>query len=383
MSKRFQIAVVGAIALVTLLACNLVSTAGPAVVGETPTGFTPVAQEAPELDLGGQPQLELPTLSLESTALAADEEERTLIEVYRKVVPSVVHIRVAGFRGPGAGSGFIIDDDGYIVTNNHVVSGAQQLVVIFFDDSMAEARIIGTDPDTDLAVIKVDVMPPGAHPVELGDSSTLQVGQRAIAIGNPFGEFARTMTVGIISALGRSLPAGEISATGPTFQNPEIIQTDAAINPGNSGGPLLDSQGRVIGVNTAIRTTSGTSSGVGFAVPVDTVKRVVPELVRRGRYAHPWMGIEGRTALNELSNGLIVEAGAEVMGVVSRGPAARAGLQAGDIIVAVNGEEIRDFDSLLEYLERNTRVGDTLELTVRRGDQRGTITLRLGERPSR
>lgn len=379
MTGRFRFWLVGAVVVAVLLGCNLATTAGPAMEQPAPR-FTEVVREAPKLELPTQPALEFPSAPPGSV----DEMERTLIEVYRKVSPAVVHIRMAGFQGVGAGSGFIIDERGYIVTNNHVVSGARELAVIFYDDSITDqVRVIGTDPDTDLAVIKVDVMPPGAHAVELGDSSALQVGQRAIAIGNPFGEFARTMTVGIVSALGRSLPAGELAAFGPTFQNPEIIQTDAAINPGNSGGPLLDSQGRVIGVNTAIRSASGTSSGVGFAVPVDTVKRIVPALIRQGRYAHPWLGIEGTTALETLSNGLTVEAGAEVGGVVSGGPAAAAGLREGDIIVAVNGQEIRDFDSLLVYLERNTSAGDTIQITVKRGDRQGNLNLRLGERPSR
>jgi len=379
MTRRFRFWLVGAVVVAALLGCNLATTAGPAIEQPAPR-FTEVVREAPRLEIPTQPALEFPSVPPGSV----DEEERTLIEVYRKVSPAVVHIRMAGFQGVGAGSGFIVDERGYIVTNNHVVAGARELAVIFYDDSITDqVRVVGTDPDTDLAVIKVDVLPPGAHAVELGDSSALQVGQRAIAIGNPFGEFARTMTVGIVSALGRSLPAGELATVGPTFQNPEIIQTDAAINPGNSGGPLLDSQGRVIGVNTAIRSTSGTSTGVGFAVPVDTVKRVVPELIRQGRYAHPWLGIEGRTALETLSNGLTVEAGAEVRGVVSGGPAAAAGLREGDIIVAVNGQEIRDFDSLLVYLERNTSAGATIQITVKRGDRQSNLNLRVGERPGR
>jgi 2-alkenal reductase len=348
-----------------------------------------------------------PTPLPEEIVVEADVEEQLVINLYARVSPSVVNINVIGAEVPGfpespfpeeffqqgLGSGFVIDTDGHIVTNNHVVEGARRIQVRFSDDTEAEAEVVGTDPHTDLAVIKVDVPATMLHPVELGDSDTLRVGQRAIAIGNPFG-FERTVTTGIISAVGRVLR--QMSG----FSLPNLIQTDAAINPGNSGGPLLDSRGKVVGVNTIIFTRSGFSSGVGLAVPVNTVKRVVPELIENGHFAHPWLGIRGYSINSELAEvlDLPVDSGVLVAEVIRNGPSTQAGLRGGkrevlvegfveplsaggDIIIAINDTEIRSMDDLITHLE-STVVGQEVELTIIRDGDEKHLTVELDERPN-
>ncbi|MEE8391799.1 MAG: trypsin-like peptidase domain-containing protein, partial [Anaerolineae bacterium] len=248
-----------------------------------------------------------------------------------------------------------------------------------------------------LAVIKVNVPPEQLVPLELGDSSTLQVGQRVIAIGNPFG-LEGTMTVGIISALGRTLPAQILQSSG-RFSNPEIIQTDAAINPGNSGGPLLDTRGRVIGVNTAIRSETGVNSGIGFSVPVDTLKRVLPQLIEEGTYHYPYLGISSNSYFDvaELAEplGLPVTHGVLIAEVQPGTAAADAGLQGGDreaeimgipimaggdIIVAIDGYVVNNYDDFIAYLVRETRVHQTIILTIIRDGEELELPVTLGER---
>ncbi len=332
-----------------------------------------------------------------------DAEDAMLINLYQRTNPGVVYIEVLVGEGEtniplGSGSGFVIDTEGHIITNNHVVEEANIVRVIFSDGSVADdAQILGRDPYSDLAVIFVDVSPERLVPLELGDSSTLQVGQRVIAIGNPFG-LEGTMTVGIISALGRTLPAQVIQNAG--FRNPEIIQTDAAINPGNSGGPLLDTRGQVIGVNTAIRSATGTNSGIGFAVPVNSVKHIVPHLIEEGTYHYPYLGItsDNRFTVAELAGplGLLVTHGVLISEVQPETAAVRAGLRGGDheveimgatimaggdIIVAIDGYELRNFDDLIAYLVRETEVGQDVLLTVIRDRAELEIPVTLGERP--
>lgn len=328
---------------------------------------------------------------------AVDVEEQLVINVYEQVSPAVVHIAsrvitLSFFWGPipqeGTGSGFVIDKEGHIVTNNHVVEGADEVEVTLSDGTRVPAEVVGTDPFNDLAVIKINVPSAKLYPVELGSSADLRVGQRAIAIGNPFG-LDRTLTTGVISSLGRPLEA----ENGRVIYN--VIQTDAAINPGNSGGPLLDSRGRVIGVNTAIRTGA---ENIGFAVPVDTIKRVVPELIERGRYRHPWLGTLSYSIDSELAQslGLPVEKGIMVAQIYRGSPAARAGLRGGDrevivgnrrilaggdIIVAINGQPIENHEDLTVYLETETQVGQVVELTILRGDREMTIEVELSEVP--
>jgi len=328
---------------------------------------------------------------------AADLEEQLVISVYERVSPAVVHITsrvivLSFFLEPipqeGTGSGFVIDKEGHIVTNNHVVEGAESVEVTLADGTIAPAKVVGTDPYNDLAVIKIDVPSEKLYPVELGSSADLRVGQRAIAIGNPFG-LDRTLTVGVISSLGRIIEREGERPLG------EMIQTDAAINPGNSGGPLLDSRGWVIGVNTAIR---GGAENIGFAIPVDAVKRVVPELIEKRRYAHPWLGFDAYRITSALAQalGLPVERGLLIARIYRDGPAAQAGLQGakrevqvgnyivlagGDIVTAIDGKEVEDMEGLTVYLETKTSVGQVVELTIISDGMEKRIKVELGERP--
>jgi S1-C subfamily serine protease len=344
-----------------------------------------------------------------------DPEEPLLISIYKRVNPAVVNIRVIqrvdgsslglpdvpGIQGnndqfqQGVGSGFVMDSDGHIITNNHVVESAEDIQVTFADGTIVRATVIGTDPDSDLAVIHVDPSQSPLVSVELGDSDQVQVGQRALALGNPFG-LRGTLTAGIVSALGRSLALGRTSAAiGGRFTIPELIQTDAAINPGNSGGPLLDSQGRVIGVTTAYEANA---SGVGFAVPVNTLKRVVPALIQSGHYAYPWLGISGTDLSLDLieAMSLPVRRGAIVAEVTPDSPAAKAGLRGndqsvnksgreiqvgGDVITAIDAQTVERFDDILVYILRHAEVGQTVTLTVVRGGRQQSIQVKLAERP--
>jgi S1-C subfamily serine protease len=333
-----------------------------------------------------------PTALPPELAQGVDVEELLVINVYARVSPAVVCVTASEQFGSCIGSGFVIDTEGHVVTNNHVAISARDLLVTLADDRSVPARVLGTDPGSDLAVLKIDVPAEELTVAELGDSDTLRVGQRAIAIGNPFG-LERTITTGIISSLGRTLPR-----TDSDFQIAEVIQTDAAINPGNSGGPLLDSQGRVIGVNTAIRSVSGLNSGVGFAIPVNIVKRVIPELISGGSYRHPWVGVTGLTISPEIVEALDLEVqtGVLVFTIEPNSPAAKAGLlggdremvvggrpvlAGGDILVAINDAPVRRFDDLINYLAGHTNVGDTVTLTIVRGGDRLSIDVVLEERP--
>jgi 2-alkenal reductase len=358
-----------------------------------------------------------PTLAPEPTPLPpeaiaeADSEELLLINLYERVNPAVVNVVVTVedaellspaedlFPTQGQGSGFVYDLEGHIITNNHVIAEATKVEVTFHDGSSAEATVIGTDPDSDLAVVKVDVPQESLRPVSWGDSEQLHVGQRAVAIGNPFG-LSGTLTSGIISALERSLPTES-----GTFRIPAIIQTDAAINPGNSGGPLLNSQGEVIGVNTAIvprRTEMGERSflGVGFAIPSNLVRRVIPSLIEKGEYEHPWIGFSGTSVTREIAEEMKLPqtAGALVDTIISGSPADEAGLRSGtrefelpngfvtqiggDVIIAIEDEEIKSFDDLISFLSRRGVVGETITLTIIRNGKQQTVELTLGPRPA-
>lgn len=317
--------------------------------------------------------------------------ENQLVQLYEQAIPGAVTIGVLGERGIGAGSGFIIDDQGHIVTNHHVVLAAQEIIVTFYNGLEARADVIGTDPFSDLAVIKVEQLPEGTYPLPLADSGDVKPGQLAIAIGNPFGEEG-TMTTGIVSAVGRVIPS-----LAPQFGIPLAIQTDAAVNPGNSGGPLLNSAGQVIGVNSQIESRTGAFAGIGFAVPSNIVRRVVPVLIQKGRYEWPWLGISGTSVSLALADelNLPTEQGAYVIEVLPDGPAAEVGLQGaeiqirngirvpvgGDVIVAADGEPIRSWDDLLEYVALQ-QVGQVVELSVIRGGQQITVAIELGPRPA-
>jgi S1-C subfamily serine protease len=337
-----------------------------------------------------------------TVVIGADAEDALLIDIYRRVSPAVVYIKTLvdeddALAQLGAGSGFVIDKAGRIVTNNHVIDGAAAVQVTFSDGDIADAEVLGQDPYSDVAVLRVDTLPKDVTPLEMGDSSALQVGQRVIAIGNPFG-LEGTMTTGIVSGMGRMLST-QLSEAG-TFSVPEVIQTDAAINPGNSGGPLLDSQGKVVGVNTAIRSATGVNSGIGFAIPINIVKRVAPHLIEEGTYHYPYLGISSDTrfTLAELAGplNLSVTRGVLVSDVAKGEAADRAGLRkgneivevygvevqaGGDIIVAIDGYELQDFADLVAYLVRETDVGQTVVLTIIRDRKEMEIPVTLGERP--
>lgn len=371
----------------------------------TPTARAPRPTDPPLPTIPPQPTIDA------ALAGALADQERLLVELYRRASPAVVSIEVISDLGlpsdhptvPGMdgatsqGSGFLYDDQGHIVTNNHVVEGGRELQVRFFDGTTAIADIIGTDPDSDLAVIKVRQLPAGVAPLAVADAREVSVGQTAVAIGSPFGE-QNTLTVGVVSGLGRTL-RGRANDFG-TFSIPNIIQTDAAINPGNSGGPLLNVRGEVIGVNTAIAVSAGSSAfeGVGYAVPSSTVLKVAPALISTGRYQHPWMGI-GMFSLDALLAerfGLASGRGVLVTEVRPDSPAARGGLQAGereeqynglplrvdgDIITAIDGRTVYASDQLIGFLDQEYEVGDTVTLSVLRAGEPVEVQLTLEARP--
>jgi len=344
-------------------------------------------------------------LAAQSQAVGSPEER--IISVYESVGPSVVNITSLSyvyyrFLGnvpqQGTGSGFVYDSSGHIVTNYHVIQGADQLMVTLTSGKTYTAQVVGMDPSNDLAVIHIDASGDLPMPLVLADSSRLRVGQSVIAIGTPFG-LDQTLTTGVVSALGRVIESPEANQ----FIG-EAIQTDAAINPGNSGGPLLNLDGQVIGVNSQILSTSGSSAGIGFAISSNTVTRVVPELIAHGSYPHPWLGIRTLdldaltvALLRKAGMDLTVERGILVTGFDSGAPAQAAGLQSGnqvarlgqyllpvggDIVVAVNGVSVRSLGDLTVYLEERTSVGDTVRLTIVRNGVERTVSVKLAARPA-
>lgn len=354
----------------------------PTIVNQAPAGGT---QAEPPAAGDGQ-------------SLSPATQGDLLTALYEMVSPGTVAI----ITRDGQGSGFVYDSQGHVVTNYHVIEGSTTVEVRFTSGFMAYGTVIGTDLDSDIAVVKVDAPAEEIHPVPLGDSSLLKVGQTVVAIGNPFG-LNSTMTVGIISALGRTLDSAHTTPDGSVFTAGDIIQTDAAINPGNSGGPLFNISGQVIGVNRAIISTNfndqgqPVNSGIGFAISVNIVKRVVPGLIADGKYDYPYLGVSSIDSLSldmVKALGLKSYTGAYVTSVVPGGPADRAGIKAGaqntnvpglrgggDLIIAIDGREVRTFDELLSYLITNKGPGDTVTLRVLRGDQKVDITVTLGSRP--
>jgi 2-alkenal reductase len=313
--------------------------------------------------------------------------EAALVAVYQRANPSVVYI----ITGAGSGSGFVYDDQGHIVTNNHVVEGYRSFEIVFADGERRTARLVGTDPDSDLAVIQVEEMPDGVQPLPLAQPGILQVGQFVVAIGNPFGEQG-SMSWGIVSGLGRSLPSQRAAFGVSSYSLPQVIQTDAPINPGNSGGPLLNLAGEVVGVNAAIASTSGASSGVGFSIPVAAVHLVAPSLIADGEYVYPYMGISFASEISlerQEAFDLPQTQGAYVIGVADGSPAVQAGLVAanansgrgGDLVIAIDGQTVIDFSDLNSYLVFQTAPGQTIDLTVLRDGQTIEVPLTLGARP--
>ena len=297
------------------------------------------------------------------------------------------------------GSGFVYDTQGHIVTNNHVVADATRIVVTFPDGSQAVAKVVGTDPASDLAVIQVNVDASMLHPVTLGDSDSLKVGQMVAAIGNPFGQES-SMSTGIVSGLGRLLPTDSTSSSTQSYNIPDIVQTDAAINPGNSGGPLLAMDGSVIGVTTAIDSPVRANSGVGYAVPAAIVKMVVPKLISDGKVEHPYLGISGVAMNADFANAMKLDPnqhGVLVGTLTPGGPAAKAGLQpsstnvtidgietqvGGDVIVGINDQPVKIFDDLLAYVVRHTQVGEQVTLHIIRDGKAMDVTLTMQARPT-
>ena len=416
-------AIIGVIGLTVAVACGQPGAAEPARVELTPPppAVNTVAQETePAVTTApaatGPPAAAEPTAPPEQPSAGGEPTARQVMaahdavmsELYDGAVPSVVGLRVlktivvGGNMPPGmpndffsraAGSGFVWDAEGHIVTNRHVVVEAERIVVMFSDGVQTDAELVGDDPDSDLAVIKImdDSMRP--PPIALGDSDGIRPGQLAVAIGDPFSR-GFSMTSGIVSAVGRT-----ISPTDSNFSVPRVVQHDAATNPGNSGGPLLNHDGEVIGINTQIISETGAFSGVGLAVPVNLAKLVVPALIADGHYEYPYIGIRGATVRPDIAIAMDLPAetrGALVIAVGSDTAASRGGLRAsdrltvingaevpvgGDIIIAIDGTTIRGMDDVIAYVVERTQPGDTVDFTVLRDGAEVAVTITMGKRP--
>jgi serine protease Do len=406
-----------------LLACNAVNAISNQVATQVGGQVTTLEQTiaaptmTPESTSQGLSQtalttpVALPTQPLvQPSPVAVNPEsvqayEGTLENIYNQVSPSVVNINVilqaSGFNGnSGAlGSGFIWDTQGHIVTNNHVIDGATSIEVNFSDGSIYTGQVVGTDPYSDLAVIKVNAPANLLKPVTMGDSTKVRVGQMAIAIGTPYG-LQGSMTVGIISAIGRQLPVDQGSSSIGSYQIPDIIQTDAAINPGNSGGVLVDDQGQVIGVTFEIQSGTGSNAGIGFVIPSAIVTKVVPSLISTGSYQHSWLGISGLSLTPDLAQAMNLspqQRGALIETVTSGGPSDKAGLLGsqntvtisgqqvqvgGDVIIGIDQQPVSAMDDVIAYLATNTTVGQKVTLTILRNGSQQNVDVTLGVRPA-
>ncbi len=417
MKNRYLLLTLVMTAALILSACSPAALSAPlsaANPSNNTASIVPVAQSnsaAPSAPIAS---------SSNPVAGSVTDMEQTLEQIYAQVNPSVVAIQVTESASAGSsffgnlpqghpqiqpqpqaqalGSGFVWDKAGDIVTNNHVVDGATSISVQFPDGTIVPATIVGQDPDSDLAVIKVNLPADQLQPVTLGDSTQVKVGQLSVAIGNPFGN-ENTMTVGFISALARSLPVDNASASGISYTIPDVIQTDTAINPGNSGGVLTDDQGHVIGVTSAIDSPVRASSGVGFVIPSAIVQKVVPSLITTGHYDHTFIGISGTSLIPDLATAMglnSTQRGVLVGSVTSGSPAAQAGLQGstkqvtisgqpaqvgGDVITAIDDQPVKTFEDLVAYLARSTSVGQSVTLTLLRNGQSQTVKLTLAARP--
>ncbi len=422
------------ISLFIFTGCSGITNVGKDVIGavQEETGVTPVQAQTAATPTPAPAQL--PAEHKDALTIAQAQQE-ALADLYDRVSPSVVNIKVTiahpdisggegmpGGESPfnmpglpgipgmpgqpgelppmrGEGSGWVYDAEGHIVTNNHVVEDADEILVTFHDGRWAKGELVAADPQADLAVIKVD--PPkgmALKPLPLAEPDSLRVGYNVIAIGAPFG-LEETLTTGVVSAIGRSLPVGLDKMGGPHYSLPDVIQTDAAINPGNSGGPLLDLTGRVVGVNFAIESPVRGSSGIGFAIPVSIVQRVVPALIENGEYHYAYLGIRGQSVTPELAEALDLPdnvLGAYVDEVMPGGPADKGGVKGGskvvdengiqlhkggDIIIAIDGEPVRQFNDLVSYLVTKAAPGQEVTLTVWRDGKEVDLKVTLGERP--
>ena len=379
MNKKVTLSVAAVILVASIMACQASSF--------LPTTPTPVSVVPATQAASAQP-------------LAANlvNQQDQLVSLFQKVSPGVVTIITSN----ALGSGWVYSSDGYIVTNQHVVSTETKVEVDFTSGNKVYGNVVGSDPNSDLAVIKVNVPADQLHPLPLGNSDTLQVGQVAVAIGDPLALNETTMTTGIISGLGQSEDSNALAPTpgGNYFAAGDFIETDALLNHGNSGGPLLDLSGQVIGVNRSIQIdpSSGIPSGLGYSISVNVVKRVVPELIQKGKFDYPYLGASffpGDLTLDVINAlGLKSTSGAYITDVTAGGPAAKAGLvgattptslqglnSGGDLIIAVDGHPVQKFNDLMRYIIVNKGPGDTVTLTVLRGSQKQDIPLTLGVRP--
>jgi S1-C subfamily serine protease len=420
MNKKVFLSGFVIIAMILLSACSgvasaLSSTGSPvAQVASTATAVPTTATSAPSS--GSSTTTVSPVIAVPQTV---SQYQSMLESIYTTISPEVVTINVTTTSSSGVsnfpgfsnqspqvsqalGSGFIWNTNGDIVTNDHVVSGANTIEVTFSDGTTVPATVVGEDPYSDLAVIKVTGVPASLlKPVTMANPSTLQVGELAIAIGNPYG-LQNSMTVGIVSGIGRDIPNSNLSpsSSGASYSIPDVIQTDAAINPGNSGGVLVNAQGEVMGITYSLESASGSSSGIGFAIPGEIVNKVVPSLISTGTYTHPYLGISGTDMTPDIAKAMNLPSdtrGALVEQVVPGGPAANAGIQGsntvvtingvqgtvgGDVITAINGNQITGMSALITYLELNTSAGQAVTLTIIRNGQTQNVQVTLGTRPS-
>ena len=396
-TNKFKLWITIAVLVLAMLACSLPDISGTfSLTPEAQVEITEIAVDPTE------PLQETPptTIIIPNEVLLQD----TLVQLYETVSPGVVSIQVYSDLGSGIGSGFVIDKEGHIVTNYHVVEFAREVEVHFQSGLKVFGEVIGEDLDSDLALIKVDVDPSYLYPLPIGDSDQLRVGQTVVAIGNPFG-LSGTMTVGVVSARGRTLESIRQTEAGAFFSAGDLIQTDATINPGNSGGPLLNLRGEVIGINRALQTGAGTplgttsNTGIGFAVSSNILQLVVPTLKTGETYNYPYLGLSSLPSLTLTQAeflGLSTANGAYIVEIVPGGPSDQAGLRSGDqstpvaglfaggdLIVAVDDVEVLEFSELLSYMLLNKQPGDTMDVTVLRNSEELVITVTLGERPSR
>jgi 2-alkenal reductase len=400
MKRRIKFLVFFLFVSVFLFSCQALSAVQSIAVTTEP--LQPTLTSVTEPVLIESPTAVDPQVTETPVIISMNLKDDILVDIYEMSNPGVVAIQVLSESGNGLGSGFVIDKDGHIITNFHVIDGVSDLEVDFPSGYKTRGTVIGTDPDSDLAVIKVEAPPEELHPLPLGDSAEIKVGQTVIAIGSPF-RFNGTMTTGIVSSLGRTLNSIRTAPGGSFFTAGDIIQTDAAINPGNSGGPLLNLNGEVIGVNRAIETYNINSqedplnSGIGFAIAINTVKRVAPSLISEGSYDYPYLGISSLSEISLLQQEALrlqQSSGAYVTSVTPDSPADRAGLRGGtdpteflnifsggDLIIAIDGRPVRTFSDLLSYLIQEKSPGDTITFTILRDDQEIEIDLILGKRP--
>lgn len=381
---------------ILLIVASMVACASPS--GLTINGKLGLTTPTAEAEVANVPAVVVPIVP----SIEAESQQQMQVAIYQTISPGVVAIQVASDQGESLGSGFVYDTEGHVITNFHVVDGASDVEVDFPSGYKTRAKVIGTDTDSDIAVLEVDAPASELFPLPLGNSDNVQVGQTVLAIGNPYG-LNSTMTIGIISALGRTLDSMHQTQSGSAYTAGDLIQTDAAINPGNSGGPLINLAGEVIGINRAIQT-SGTSLtgesgniGIGFAISINIVKKVVPELIANGKYDYPYLGLSSLSDLSLTSQealGLPQSTGAYVVDIVPGGPAEKAGMIAGtekttiqnlykggDLITAIDGQSILTFGDLLKYLINHKSPGDTVTLTIIRDGSEKEIEIKLGSRP--